>query len=357
MADIQFSRNITYKQTTLQSLIDQALEQEEQYFYTLLEGGYILDNKNNVSYDLEFTPRRLKQGLARFLSNKYGGQLSDLNTTNIDMDKINHFQQVLVDDIQKSLLSNQNKDELILAVQKIIQASANELQQGQTATSVGFLRELMTLDIIIKAAHDINHQIINVSSSSRSWSEGLHYDFQVELAADHPTTKTGTFYNSGILRGEVKSRLDQFKITGFDIQTLMKAEYAAIDKALQDEMTYINFNSGDFHSPGYFNKQLSFAVLKWKLAGYFPFYFKIGERGGSRDILLCSEMLQSLTTGAHLIGTATFSQNQWYSRLQFLDNQDWEFYNISTNDLQKANKKARDLIRKRLLRYDLQYHK
>lgn len=370
MADIQISKNIVYDISAIQPLIDLAIQQEQAYFHTLQESGYILDNQNNISYTVKFTPRRLKQGLSRFLSKKYGGEVSKffnkddtvsntrLNTENISINKIKAFQDVLIQDVKFALLSDDNKTELERAIKQIIQASLQEYKAGHEGASVGFLRELMTLDVIINAARKSDHEIINLRSGSNSWSEGLHYDFQVELAYNNPVEENGKIVDSGIVRGEVKSRLESFKITGFDIKTVINKEYKKIDKALQDEIRYMDLNEGNFYTPGYFNDQLSLAVLRWKLDGYFPFYFKMGQDGGGREILLCSEMLQSLAKGAHLSGTMTFSNNSWFSRLQISEeDQMWEFKNINKSDLQKAEKDARDIIRKRLTRYELWYHK
>lgn len=328
---------------------DIAEKQQKGYFKLLQINGYI-------DADKEYSDQGLKNGLYKLLNKTTEGFNSkDLSDAHIQ-EMGNILTQRILDENYVEIDAN--------GIAALVQQAINE---KSIPKKTGLVREIMVIERLARLKNELieskygTYKITDTSPRG-SFEDSVRYDIGVEFVSGIGQN-TDTGYVDKQLHLEIKSKLDSFHITGFKGSTLLSNE--AYDKLKQVVMKQLKIYFRGNQDTDYFSvkdtqdfrRVLAEYVVKWKIGKIFPIFYKIGERGGSSNILLCTEFIKNITSTVGVSDVLQFKQLSTLHRTEYDTMTLLERGELTPQEIEAAQKKAADIVVMGVSQYDLWYGK
>lgn len=322
-----------------------AAEKQQKGYFTLLQQNGIIDKGET------YTEIKLKNGIYKLV-----GRVGDEFNSKDISDK--HVQE-MGDALREKILSEDYITIERNGVEALIQQA---LKEGDIPKKTGLIREMMTIEGLAKMKGDLvksgvgEYKIVDTSPRG-GFADSLRYDIGVAFENGLINTKDMGYVRNQ-LNLEIKSRLSSFHITGFKGVTLLGNEaYVELSKKISDEVQkyFITNKSMGHMDSSSFRKTLATWVVKWKLGRIFPIFFSLGEKGGSRNVLLCTEYIRNITGNVgvtDIISYAPIPGATQKRAAEVLERED-----LTPQQIETVKKKAADIVMKSINKYDLWYGK
>lgn len=344
------TRHHILSQASLKQYMTVAIRQQQGYFQLLKRNGYI-------PKDIGYSDGALKAGLNKLLYKTTEG----FNSQDLTDQHILDMKQALMDRIESG--DYIEIDEVGLSA--LIEHALSETDKKK---KVGLIREIMVIDRLGRLKDDVLkgnlglYKVVDTSPKG-GFADSLRYDIGVVFAQgldNEDRDKTGFVTNQ--LNLEIKSRLDSFHITGFKGATLLSNEaYAQLKQIVSKTLkTYfvnkdvVRFAVKDTQQ---FRTVLAEYVVKWKLGKVFPIFYRIGEKGGNKQILLCTEFIQNITGNIGVSDKLQFTELNTSRTSEYNTMTLEERQGLTPQQRDEAIKKATQAVVMGVSQYDLWYGK
>ncbi len=322
-----------------------AEEQQRSYFKLLQVNGYI-------DVDKQYSDQSLKDGLYKLLNKN----TENFHSKDLDQNHIEQMRDVLMQKILDENYIEIKKE----GVEALVQQAINE---KDIPKRTGLVREIMVIERLARLKNELikdklGTYIVTDTSPRGSFEDSVRYDIGVEFTSGVEQGKNSKDINKQLYL-EIKTKLDSFHITSFKGTTLLSNE--AYDKLKQEIEKRLRIYFTSKQDMRYFTRRdtqafreiLAEYAVKWKLGRIFPIFYRIGERGGNSNILLCTEFIRNIT------GTVGVS-DILHSNLPDTDDKAMMLVargELTSQEIEAVQKKAAEKVVAGIAQYDLWYGK